>query len=662
MKFSWPYIIQGDFIMSDFLFVKGDKKKHCLFVNDKDVITLETNNSDEIVKIGNKILNGNDIPNSETKKVICNFLKSQNLDQIPQKIQILDSINEIDDIHKKISSIVFLDQKSPNEILKLFDKKYTNTGFIINFQGDIVFIPKLNDKNLCQHCVVRRYINVNRQLYKYKQFWSLKTRSISEKMLSFLKLLAKENIDSNNIFIISKKDYSVKKSKCLAYEGCKRCFGSKRVKKTEEVKLNRSVVNFKENGSRHCSLKMTDEVMSHLVTPLGPVVSLEDDQNVDRLNMPVYQSEISTNPLIKTFNYHGGKGRTSSQAKFSAIGEAMERYNAQQFGNEKVITHSFNWMKQHYVNVVDPKEFLIDPEYPILYSDNLILDWSLVKNLNDNLNYYVPSNCVFFVYHPTKNAFNFIPQETTGLASGMEISEAILQGMLEVIERDAYTIYYRNQIKPVTITASSIYDKRIQEMIYNLEINNIKVHLKYLKNDTGVYVIHCVTEDKSGKRPVYTHGAGASLNPMIAISRAITECVQLRVSQIKVLKNRALFENDPEYIPYISWGEGNKKDVAVFLDEKADCKISMARLPDLSSKNIDKDIQFITENLSKRGYKVLVANLSRSDNPLSTVRVLIPGFQPADDTLRRISKRMTGLPKFLNYPIPSKLFERNLFS
>ncbi|MFT8309683.1 MAG: hypothetical protein ABF629_00840, partial [Sporolactobacillus sp.] len=46
-------------------------------------------------------------------------------------------------------------------------------------------------------------------------------------------------------------------------------------------------------------------------------------------------------------------------------------------------------------------------------------------------------------------------------------------------------------------------------------------------------------------------------------------------------------------------------------------------------------------------YSVYAVNLSRTDNPIKTVRVIVPGFQSTDDTLRRISPRMFELPKQL---------------
>lgn len=44
--------------------------------------------------------------------------------------------------------------------------------------------------------------------------------------------------------------------------------------------------------------------------------------------------------------------------------------------------------------------------------------------------------------------------------------------------------------------------------------------------------------------------------------------------------------------------------------------------------SIYNDISYLLSDLKRLGYNVYVANLSRLDTNVKTVRVLIPGFQP----------------------------------
>ena len=80
---------------------------------------------------------------------------------------------------------------------------------------------------------------------------------------------------------------------------------------------------------------------------------------------------------------------------------------------------------------------------------------------------------------------------------------------------------------------------------------------------------------------------------------------------------------------------------------------------------IGDSIFYILDNVREQGLNVYVANLTRSDSPLFTVKVLIPGCQPLDDTMRRISKRMFELPQKLglDYVVRTEdLFDLEIFS
>lgn len=70
----------------------------------------------------------------------------------------------------------------------------------------------------------------------------------------------------------------------------------------------------------------------------------------------------------------------------------------------------------------------------------------------------------------------------------------------------------------------------------------------------------------------------------------------------------------------------------------------------------------IVKEIKKVGHETYVCDLSRSDNPIKTVRVVVPGFQPTDDSLRRITERMKTLPTKLGLNYLDPLFNKPLFS
>lgn len=662
--------------MSDAKFVSLNNDQIQLIVGD-NVITAGVNcDVDKFVQLGNRILSGqvlntdSDADIGVLTKFIHNFVPIEKQYQIYDARKVLDAESKISlerlvkaaqDVEKEFC--LFFNDFSVQELVDFFEEqRRLNITCIINVFGHVLIFNKR--MKVCGNCALRRFIYGRYKTYTYANIWDIvpPTSSFTDEFCGRI-LNYSEGIGSDALLIFNKGDGTTTVSRVIPFPGCSQCFADQSFGGKEfDFSYDRYAVS--DNGFRKSDTAHTATRFEGLLNPVGPIVDLEDDQNIDKLALPVMQSEIAINPLHSGFRFHGGKGRTTAQAKYSALGEAMERYNAQYFGYEPLISASYEEMKTRFASVLDPKSLVLDSLYPCSYSDKVTIDWVEGVRFSDKKSIWIPANAVFFVYRPRKSSVQFMPQDTTGLASGLTDLEALLQATLEIIERDSYTIYYRNQLNAPDILLSSIEDAQIGSLIETLSDNHIQVHLKLLVNDLDVYVVHCVTEDLTGDFPIYTHGAGASLSVKVAISRAITECVQLRVSQIKIQQHSDLFKDDQEYQPYFSWGEGNRQDVACFLSNFRGNALSVAmnNCPDLNTGSFLGDLKKIVFSLHKRGLELFAVNLSRPDNPIHAVRAIIPGAQPADDTLRRNSERMAGLPKFLGQNTLKPMFERPLFS
>lgn len=223
-------------------------------------------------------------------------------------------------------------------------------------------------------------------------------------------------------------------------------------------------------------------------------------------------------------------------------------------------------------------------------------------------------------------------QSTTGISAERTLSLAILKGMFEVLERDAYSITHRANVSSKRINSMDILDKDLRTMIYFYEQMGFKFHIHALSTFDFIYVIHVTLEFT--KFPIYTHGSAASLDINTAIRRAVFEAFQLRESQLE-LENQYY-----EGSPYTEWGLGNKEYCKVFLNTPSLEKENLSNCFPLTNYNIKKDIDFLVNQLFNSGYNVYVANLSRDDISLKCVKVIIPGLQDIDNYLSRITNRL----------------------
>lgn len=649
------------------VFIKRDNNSFLIKMGEK-ITLVECQEVDEVINIGNAIIEGRDLSkfNKNYVQEIAEFIKENIQSDSPMPFPFiysniqLNDINHTSDINTFImyrgSKIALLLNSSINDyrsMTKALMKSSTPFIAIVYLDGKYLISQVLDDNSgsTCLLCMLNRWIESHREVYQYRSLYEYKHTCNIDKVLHMLiekatYKLYKEN--RNVVYVIDANHFETNKYLIVKKEGCSTC--NNVTLKTDEINIRDSLIDVENNGSRLYHPKTIIAQLEPYIGFFGPIIKIVENGHEDKINFPVFQSYMASNPLEKSCILHGGKGSDYYQAKMSAIAEAIERYNARQHGNEQLLYESYEILsKSHYA--LNPESLCLDKDYPYEYNHSKKIEWVQGINLGKNRREYVPANAVFFIYHPTvEKEAQFIPQDTTGLASGGTIEEAIYQGLCEVIERDSYAIYYRQNLPCSTIDLSDISDSRMIYLVHELEKKNICLHLKYLKNDTDVIVVHAVLEDKDGNYPIYTHGAGASLHPVIAAQRAITEAIQLRVSQSVIKK----FSTQEEFItsknPYITWGRGESSEFSNLLHSPEDDVISLLDITNHSTKNLKENIYKIVNNLSKMNYSVYVVNLSRTDNPIYTVRVIVPGFQSTDDTMRRITDRMFQLPNKLGLP------------
>ncbi|MBG9987340.1 YcaO-like family protein [Facklamia sp. DSM 111018] len=369
------------------------------------------------------------------------------------------------------------------------------------------------------------------------------------------------------------------------------------------------------------------------VGPYSPVYLCQDLSTIDYLNLPVYKSFSSRSPLENNFSVHGGKGHNKSQAYSSAIGEAYERYCSRVFPYDLLIIESYENFLKNNIKAINPEILNLDTNYINKYSPRNKYKWIKIKNITSNESIYFPANSVFFPYND-ENKLMLHSQSTTGISSEKSLSLAVLKGIFEVLERDAYALTHKARLYGRKIIFDNVKNKKLKKLLLYLKEKGINFHIHILDSFDFIYVVHAILEDK--QFPIYTHGSGAALDIEIAIFRAVTEAAQMRVSQIE-LKEDGISEKDSIYI---KWGNGKKKYCKYFLNNSKTKTVNISHFKDLKNNDVLDDINFLLNKLKQKGFEVYVANLSRKDSPLKCVRVIIPGLQDIDNYNTRDTNRL----------------------
>lgn len=381
-------------------------------------------------------------------------------------------------------------------------------------------------------------------------------------------------------------------------------------------------IKYIEGTQRVLSPEATLEKTTGLLPRIG-VTRIANITDLDRVGIPVF-SAIRPSAAAGAISIYSGKGVNDTNARISAIMESFERCLAEQ----PEISINLTGVPIEATRIVDTYESLSE-SYPSLYPDALLLpqplaefskiEWVMGYDIMNDIEVFVPANAVFHPYE-SRNGIKLFRSNTNGLASGNTIEEAVLHGLLEVIERDALSIaeYARD---PGTEIMLSERDGLNYKLKLKIEEAGIKVKLWLLGSDVDIPTVVAALDDTVLKDPaLLVMGAGSHLSPEIAVTRALTEAAQSRVVQI----HGAREDTDREQVVR-TFGYDHMKKLNRYWYEDIDT-VTMDELRDDSCDTPAANISTVLDRLEGVAEGAIIVDLSRAVK-VPVIRAIIPMFE-----------------------------------
>jgi thioglycine synthase len=361
---------------------------------------------------------------------------------------------------------------------------------------------------------------------------------------------------------------------------------------------------------------------------------VEDITDRDNIGIPVY-SVYRKNTAKGTFGNYNGKGATPEQAKASAVMEAMERYSAELRDDDEIVLGTVQQVRDNGP-MIEPVDLIL-PARVMLGVENENIAWTTGYDLIQGEEVWVPACAVYYPYYPDGDLqlFRF---HTNGIASGNTIEEAILHAMFEVIERDAWSIaeaFDRTNADIIIDDENSVPGKLLKQF----EENGVKIHLKDLTSDLGIPTIGASSDDIATKDPELLNiGVGTHLDPMIAATRALTEVAQSRTTHKHGLKVNANLVKVTKEMGYDKIKAVNR---LWYSDSGKSVKLS--EMENLATPYVRDDIEVVLGRLVDCGFeRAVVADLTRPEINVPTVRMIIPGMEVSTMDSEREGPRLWG--------------------
>ncbi len=375
-----------------------------------------------------------------------------------------------------------------------------------------------------------------------------------------------------------------------------------------------------EGTHRVIAPKKTIEINEEKLKIAG-ITRIADITDLDRIGLPIYTA-IRPTAEEGAVSIYAGKGISKDHAKASAMMEGFERYSAERHDADETVIATIPEIAEKG-NYIEPKTLNLNQNLEKKDLSNIQLEWTLTHDLISNEDYYVPSNAVFHPY--TNNTVeNLFKSNTNGLASGNILEEAILHGMFEVIERDAWSIFELTHKNYAQIDLDSIESEVVNDTIDKFESQGIKIKLMDFTADINIPTIAASADDTITKDAgLLTLGMGTHLDPEVAILRALTEVAQSRATQINGAREDTVRADFAREAGYERMKRINKY---YFRDEEE--KINLEDIDNRSTTSIKEDIDIVKDELISNDIsRILYADLTRPELDVSVVRVIIPEME-----------------------------------
>ncbi|MFE4579615.1 TOMM precursor leader peptide-binding protein [Streptomyces chartreusis] len=349
-----------------------------------------------------------------------------------------------------------------------------------------------------------------------------------------------------------------------------------------------------------------------------------------------------------------GQANSYATSRKLAYLEGLERYaGTHRRRGTTPVNDSFQQLRNlHGDAVLNPAEcgFYAPETYrtdPLVspFNPNRSIPWVWGHSLRDDRPVLVPARLVH--YSAGVKADNFVFECSNGCATGGSLEEAILFGLLELIERDAFLLGWYGRSQLTAIDLDSCGSISIRTMVDRAALHGYDVHAFDNRIDLAVPVVTALAVRRDGGPGTLAFSAAAGFDPentvdaalsevltyiphlpyQVAERRAELEAMAEDFGKVRHLKDHAQLYGLPvmaqharEYLTPAA--------VVPFAEAFANWEVERPRNDDLLD-----DLRFLRDDLVRCGYDVIAVDQTTPEQQwmgLRTVSTIVPGLLPLD--------------------------------
>ncbi|MDI1480107.1 TOMM precursor leader peptide-binding protein [Polyangium sp. y55x31] len=358
-----------------------------------------------------------------------------------------------------------------------------------------------------------------------------------------------------------------------------------------------------------------------------------------------------------------GKGTTDAQARASGLCEAIERYSGVFRGEEIMRRATARALGEQ---AIDPTSCTLYSEaqyrdralwnardrrldtIPLPFDPGAEIDWTPLWSLTRRETRYLPtSHCYYSYPSPPERFFCFA--DSNGCAAGNTVEEAILQGFMELCERDSVAVWWYNRVRRPAVDLDSFDEPFIQRMKDHYRGLGRELWVLDLTGDLGVPAFVAISRRLGRAVEDIVFAPAAHFDARLGVLRALTELNQMipGVSRGKPDGTGYAYD-DPEAIHW--WRTARIADHPYLSPDEAATPLRQRDYPSFHTDDIRDDVLRCQSIVERIGLEMLVLDQTRPDIGLPVVKVVVPGLRHfwarfAPGRLYDVPVRMGWLPR-----------------
>jgi ribosomal protein S12 methylthiotransferase accessory factor len=368
--------------------------------------------------------------------------------------------------------------------------------------------------------------------------------------------------------------------------------------------------------------------LTGVVRGVGEILTAPDEHRLVSIGCELADATLTIGERLD--GYTGSEHWCRAVAEAAAIGEAIERYSGSYIPTDRLVLAA----AERLPGAVDPLRFALfseaqygEPRFPFRrFSPETLVSWVDGFALPGGEAVYLPAQLVFMPWRCWASGEEPIGHATSsGLACGATLEEAVLTGLLELVERDAFMLVWHNRLS-------------LPLLEWNLDPELARLDGRYFA-PTGVWysavdlsvffgipVVLGVVHGPPGALGALGVGAACAASVRVAWRKALAEAFSVhRWIRDRVLEHPEELDRPAEEIRTfdghtVYYAHPDRATRAGFLDASAERR-DVRDVPSLEGGDVLEQIEAICSTLWRHEVSAYAVDVTSPDVAVTGLRV-----------------------------------------